>query len=34
MENNVIYDALSGIDGKADTIIDQVQYNGGGVLTP
>lgn len=29
MENNVIYDAVSGIDGKADTIVDQVQYTGG-----
>lgn len=31
MENNVIYDAIFDIDEKADTIIDQTQYNGGGI---
>lgn len=31
MENNVIYDAISGVDSKADTLISQTEYNGGGI---
>lgn len=30
MDNVIIYDAISGVDGKADTLISQTEYNGGG----
>ena len=31
MDNVIIYDAISGVDGKADTLISQTEYNGGGI---
>lgn len=29
MDNVIIYDAISGVDGKADTLISKTEYNGG-----
>ena len=29
MNNTIIYDAISGVDSKADTLISQKAYNGG-----
>ena len=29
MNNTIIYDAISGVDSKADTLISQTEYNGG-----
>ena len=30
MNNTIIYDVISGVDSKADMLISQAEYNGGG----